>query len=195
VISVANIKKAVIVHKDVLCMQHTRRLLVSLLGKGENNCNYLVSDGKQRFVFRIALKEHIERNMSREVRMIKKIPKGIGPQALVFDKSKKLVPFVFAILSFIPGKKIMYWSRKHTSAIAKTLAELHKKTFSNKAGILQRKSFLTLYDSHIRWLEKNHKIELEEQVVKVIWLKLKKKVLAQHSLILPELHLLLFKMI
>lgn len=103
-----------------------KKIKISNLGCGENNLNFLVDVDNKKFVFRIGMKEHIEKNMKREFNTIKLLPENLGPKAIYFDDSKKLFPKVYSILSYVEGKHLTKLSKKHLSLHAKTLASLHK---------------------------------------------------------------------
>lgn len=104
-------------------------ILISKLGMGENNLNFLVITGGKKFVFRIGMRARLESNMVREFRGLQMLPPDVGPRPLFIDKSKKRIPHIVSVLSYVEGKKVSHWTKMHLSLHAKKLALLHKKTF------------------------------------------------------------------
>lgn len=149
---------------------------ISHLGTGENNLNLLVIiNHKHKFVVRIALRKNIEKNMVNEFKTLQSLPKDLGPKPIYFDDSKKYLPRVFSLQSFIPGKPLKKWSKIYLIAHAKKAAKLHSQRNSystffgkqyslNKRLIREIKSFksgrmLTNDDSEINDLRsKIHKL-------------------------------------
>ncbi|MFC1697568.1 phosphotransferase [Nanoarchaeota archaeon] len=118
------------------------------LGLGENNINYKLNLNNQKYVIRIGLRKEFESNMKKEFFSLKLLPKDMGSQPIYFDNSKKIVPKVYSILSFIEGKKVIRWQNKHLKLHAEKLAHLHKKKYPFHGNIY--KKFKTNIDLHKR---------------------------------------------
>ncbi|MBW2997776.1 aminoglycoside phosphotransferase family protein [Candidatus Woesearchaeota archaeon] len=126
--------------------EEIRTIKVSKLGVGENNLSMLaVVNGKNKLVFRIALRRYIEKNMKKEFEYLKIIPKDFGPTPLFFDRSKKILPRVYSVLIFIEGKHINRWSDRHLRMHAKKLAELHRKRYPFCGTIYKKSKRFDLY--------------------------------------------------
>lgn len=118
-------------NKNILGLGEISKVSTTKIGRGENHDSILVKVNQKKFVFRIGLRKKFEENMAREFNMLKMIPKEIAPIPFYFDNSKKIIPHAFLIISYVEGKKIMRWSKKHLLLHAKKLAQLHKKKFSH----------------------------------------------------------------
>jgi len=120
------IKKAIEKRKNYLGIKEIKSLKVSRIGMGENNLNYLTEINGQKFVFRIALRKRVEKNMEREFNSLKEIPKGFGPEPVYFDKTRKIIKNYYTILRYMEGEHREKWGKKELNMHAKKLAELHK---------------------------------------------------------------------
>lgn len=130
-------------------------LKIKLLGIGENNINYLVSSFDKKIVYRIGLRKEFEKNLKREYDLLRYIPEGLAPKQIFFDKTKKIIPQVYSVISFLPGKHIKKWDECKLFLHAESLAKLHKKRyakwgrerFSKKLDLLKKvKKELKDYD-------------------------------------------------
>jgi len=132
------IKKAVNQHK-----LGDGEIRVSNLGAGENNISMLAKVDGRKYVFRIGLRKEYEENMKVEFDYMCKLPPKIGPEAILFDKSKKIIPRVYSVLSFIDGKHLKNWRKEHLRIHARKLAELHKHKYSycGRIGSPKKKKF------------------------------------------------------
>ncbi len=120
-------------------------IMISRLGMGENNLNFLVITGGKKFVFRIGLRSRLESNMAREFKGLQMLPEGVGPKPLFIDRSKRTIPHVFSVLTYIEGKKADHWTKRHLSLHAKKLALLHKKTFPYASDLRRKSPKINLY--------------------------------------------------
>ena len=144
------------------------KIKLSKLGAGENNLNFLIEVGKEKFVFRIGMKEWIEKNMKRDFDTIKILPEGIGAKAIYFDDSRKIIPHTYSILTYIEGKHLSKLSKKHLSLHAKTLAELHKnksKYFGNIYSKKKKFDFLKKFNEELNDFKKT--VETDEIAKKI----------------------------
>jgi thiamine kinase-like enzyme len=123
---------------------------VSHLGAGENNLNLLVDVSGKKFVFRIGMRERLESNMLREFRGLQLLPKNVGPKPLLFDNSKKDIPHVYSVLSYLEGEKKVHWTKRELLLHAKKLAFLHKKSFSYRGNLVRKYPRLDLYQKFMR---------------------------------------------
>jgi len=125
-IKLEDIKKAIEKNKKKIGIREIKSLKVSRIGMGENNLNFLVSVKGEKFVFRVALRKFIEKNMEKEFNALKDIPKGFGPEPVYFDKTKKIIPKYYSVLRYIEGKHPKKWGKKELRMHAEKLADLHK---------------------------------------------------------------------
>jgi thiamine kinase-like enzyme len=124
------IKKIIQLKKDIFGIEEIKSIKISRLGAGENNLSLLATiNNRIKLVFRIGLRKKFEKIMKHEFETLKTLPKNFAPKPLYFDNSKKIIPRVYSVLSYIEGKHIKRWTRKHLKLHAKKLAELHKKKF------------------------------------------------------------------
>ncbi|MEA3430497.1 MAG: phosphotransferase [Nanoarchaeota archaeon] len=129
------IKEVIRTHYGELGISKVNHLKISRLGVGENNISMLAVVDDKKLVFRIGIKKDLEKNMKREFDYMKKLPDGLAADPIFFDNSKKIIPKIYSVLSFIPGKHIVRWSDKHLKAYAKSLAMLHRKKFNFWEGL------------------------------------------------------------
>jgi thiamine kinase-like enzyme len=119
------IKIKAFINDNKLGFDKIKSLSVSKLGMGENNVNYLAIINNQKFVFRIALREFIEKNMIKEFQTLNSLPNDIAPKAILMDKSRKYIPKYYMVQSFVNGKSLKKWSDNHLIEHAKKAAKLH----------------------------------------------------------------------
>jgi aminoglycoside phosphotransferase (APT) family kinase protein len=126
------IKKIILTKKELFHVKEKiTSIEVSNLGTGENNQSILAKiNGKHKFVFRIALNKinDVEKER-RKFENLKLIPNSFGPKPVLFDDSRKIIPNVFSILTFVEGKSVRKWRMKNIRLHAKALAVIHHKKF------------------------------------------------------------------
>ena len=115
------------------------KVKLSDAGIGENHIMKLAKINKNKFVFRILLHGEHGKNIKLEYDSLKKIPKGIAPEAVLMDLSKKIIPRPFSVLTFIEGKHIIFFSDKYLKLHASSLAKLQKKKYDSYGPIIGKK--------------------------------------------------------
>ncbi|PLW80732.1 hypothetical protein C0585_01140 [Candidatus Woesearchaeota archaeon] len=146
------IKKLIEINKKKLGIKEDiKTISISKLGVGENNYNFLaIINNKLRLVFRIPYQKNSEKNIKFEHEELKKIPKGLGPKPIFFDDSKKIIPKLYSVQSFVEGKHLKRLNKKRLTQIAKKLALLHKdkKDYCKIYG--EKRNFLDIHEYLIR---------------------------------------------
>lgn len=159
---------------------------VSPLGIGENNINYLIIiNKKSKYVFRIPFRKESLKFLISEFKFLKTLPKHIGPKPILLDQSKKIIPRAFSILTYVEGKHIQKWTKKHLKAHAEKLAELHsdqKNYFIIDGKKYKRFNLLKQFDQELKGFEE----VLDEPQVRD-YLKSIRKHLAEHNFLFLEL--------
>jgi Ser/Thr protein kinase RdoA (MazF antagonist) len=149
------------------------------LGRGENNFNYLIIVNQNKYVLRIGIKKSLEKYFKREYQWIKKLPNTIeAPKTVLKDFSKKIIHYNYFILTYIEGKSVKKWSKRHLKLFAEALAKLHKHTYPYALNYDEEKSKkLNLYKEFIKSVEKEwNKSLLNQKNIKLIYPKIKKLV-------------------
>lgn len=173
---------------------------VSKLGTGENNINMLVvvhnkkntkckfakdKFAKFKFNFRIPIWPWIEKNMKHEFNSLKVLPKGFGPEPILFDSSKKIFPKTYEILSFVEGRHLKKWTDKHLKMHAKKLAMLHKNKSRHWGKIGQKKKIFDLYKyllKEMRGYKGNDAFIFDDKDIKTLTPKIKKYIKEKNHL-------------
>ena len=114
---------------------------VTVLGIGESNLMLLLAlEGQQPLTMRIAYREDVaEQSLSREFGFLQQLPANLGPQPFLLDMSRQVLPYPFAILSFIPGVMPVDWSEELLRVHAHNLARMHQHesiTYTSREGEL-----------------------------------------------------------
>lgn len=125
------------------------KIIIKDLGMGENNLNYLIMSGKQKYVFRICIKKYLEKNFCKEFKFLKHIPKNLSPRPLYLDKTKKLLPYYYSILKYVEGNSYVLWNRKKLKLHAHAMAKLHAKVFSYWVTTGKKRKRFSLYKKFI----------------------------------------------
>ncbi|MFH1917303.1 MAG: aminoglycoside phosphotransferase family protein [Nanoarchaeota archaeon] len=149
---VISVKRIVSARLKDFKVGHISSLSVSRLGMGENNLNFLVAINKSRFVIRINLRPELEDNLEREFLALKCVPAGIGPMPVFIDRSKKIIPNAYSVLTYVEGKPVKNWTRKHLRLHAQKLAFLHKKTYPYWSDFVTKHKRLDIvkrYQGHV----------------------------------------------
>ena len=141
----ASIRKIIENKKKYLKIKEIKTARMSILGQGENNLNYLITINNKKFILRISIRKDFEKNMKREFNSLKILPPGYGPTPLHFDKTNKIIPHHFEILTFIEGKLIKKWSNTHIKLHAKKLANLHKTKYPFWGTIYKKNKVFDIY--------------------------------------------------
>lgn len=161
------IKKVLQHHQKKLKIKDLSKIKISLLGQGENNLNILVKVDNKKLNFRINQRPEIEKNVKREFTFLKKLAKGIGPKPFFFDGSKAIIPHIFSIVSYIEGKKIKKWTKRHLQLHAKALKRLHKKKYSYCLHKEKKESSIDIV-SHFKGVLKTYpQISKENQIPEI----------------------------
>lgn len=159
-------------------------LKMTKLGTGENNINFLVEVANKKLVFRIGMKEWIQKNMRREFNTIKILPEGVGPEAIYYDDSKKIIPYIYSVLSYVEGNHLKKWSKKHLSMHARNLAKLHKIKSSNYGNIYSRKKKLNIVNKVKKDFGDFKETLVDDELSKEIYPKFLKYVKERNNLFL-----------
>lgn len=97
------------------------------LGAGESNISLRITvNGQYDFTLRVAYRADTEDNLAREFALLQQLTPGFGPTPLYLDTSKQLLPYAFALLSFISGEIVTSWTAYHVQLHATRLARLHQ---------------------------------------------------------------------
>lgn len=177
-ISAAKVMAALKPHRDSIgtCVG------ISRLGQGENNEVFLAETDTGKFVVRISLKSELDKNMRREFLFLQGLNVPAAPRAFVFDKSKKILPYVFEVLSYSEGEKTMNWTNKRLSSFAKAVAELHASKKVSGCGYHARKKNFSLVEELGRWMRFYHE-ELQDSTLAHIYESVKQHLRERQSLI------------
>ncbi len=98
--------------------------MITELGVGESNLMLKIAlDGQPALAMRLAYREDIaEHLLPQEFRLLQQVPEGLGPQPFVLDLSRQVLPYPFAILSYVPGTPLVAYSeeifRLHATKLA-----------------------------------------------------------------------------
>ncbi len=138
------ILKSIKKNKNKLGFKQIKSIKVSKLGVGENNLSMLAIVNKKKITFRIGMRKKCQKNVKREFDFLKKLPKGYGPKPIFYDGSKKIIPHNYSVLTYVKGKQVKRWTKKHLRIHAKALAKLHKHK-SNKCGLYSKDKKISLY--------------------------------------------------
>jgi aminoglycoside phosphotransferase (APT) family kinase protein len=106
------------------------KIKIKRLGMGENNLNYLVIVDDKKYVFRINMKNHLEKNLIREFNVMKLVPHNIGLTPLILDTTKRYIPRTYSMFEYVDGKSTFDWDKRKLKIHAQTMAKLHSKTYS-----------------------------------------------------------------
>jgi Ser/Thr protein kinase RdoA (MazF antagonist) len=151
--------KTVISHQDIvrIVTHHARALGIGNissvtsrhLGTGENNLNLLVRiNHRLKVVLRICLRKERQKRMHEEYTMMRLLPSGVGARLLVFDESRRFIPFPFFILTYISGRHRFHWSNRELHAFALLLARLHH--VRKPLGIKAHYDIVTSSEKHLK---------------------------------------------
>ncbi|MCC7433024.1 aminoglycoside phosphotransferase family protein [Candidatus Peregrinibacteria bacterium] len=133
-------------YKDQLYINEVNGFSVTLLNSGQNHHIYLADAGNKQFIFRISFREELEASLKKEFDTLKTIPANLGPEAYIFDDSKKLIPKAFMIQSFIKGQHVEKFSNAFLATHARKMADLHSKNVINQKPKSAYESFFERYD-------------------------------------------------
>lgn len=120
------IEKILKKQKKILGLQDTSNFVFEKLGQGENNINYLLEVDNKRFVLRIALRR--EGTLQNEHKVLSKIRLPVTPESYLIDTSRQILPSVYAIHEFKPGKHLKVYRKHHLRIHGISLAKLHDAT-------------------------------------------------------------------
>lgn len=100
---------------------------ITMLGIGESNLMLLIeAEGQQPLTVRMAYRhDGAELSLLREFALLRQLPEDLGPQPIFLDMSRQMLPYPFAILSFIPGVTPAEWSEELLRTHATNLARMH----------------------------------------------------------------------
>ncbi len=157
-------------HKELNLEKFEKKdIKINSIGNGENHLIYLAQIKNKKFIFRISFRPELESKLKKEFKILKKIPKQIGPEPLIFDNSKKLIPNAFMIQTFVSGKTIKNWTDELLVNHAKLLTKLHSKKSNKKTK--------SPYDFFIKRISftKNNQPEVikNDELIEKISIKLK----------------------
>lgn len=96
------------------------------LAHGEYNMNYLLQQGRARWVFRVNIGTQIDRDdqILYEFRALQLIEKsGVTPKAYFVDDSRDKLPHGVLIMEYLPGEPLDY--RRDSLAAARLFARIH----------------------------------------------------------------------
>lgn len=102
---------------------------ISLLGVGESNLMLkLEAEGQEPLTMRLAYRADLaDLRLPQEYHLLRQLPPGLGPCPYVLDMSRKLLPYPFAILSFVPGDPLVECSDEILRVHARKLVQLHQR--------------------------------------------------------------------
>lgn len=100
----------------------------SLLGQGEYNINYIFNSKayKKKLVLRIATDSqmHLDNQIRYEYETLKLLTRtNISPKPIYCDDNKKLIPYGFLVMEYLPGRHLDY--KKDLKLGAEALANIH----------------------------------------------------------------------
>ncbi len=101
---------------------------ITTLGVGESNLMlHLALAGQPPLTMRLAYRENLAAaHLSQEYHLLQQLPEGLGPQPFVLDTSRQILPYPFAILSFVPGTPLVEYSEAILCVHATRLARMHQ---------------------------------------------------------------------
>lgn len=140
------IKEALRFYKHELNIKDIGGFSVTLLNNGQNHHIYLAEADNKHFIFRISFREELEASLKNEFDTLKTIPANLGPEAYVFDDSKKLIPKAFMIQSFLKGHHVERFSDTFLITHARKMADLHSKNVINQKPKSVYETFFERYN-------------------------------------------------
>ncbi len=93
------------------------------LGSGESNDNYLVAQGLDKLVIRVAKGRH--NRLDKEFDTLKTLPDGIGPVAYFYSDIDGLCVLAE---EYVPGKHVSRWDDEKIKLFVETVAKVHEIT-------------------------------------------------------------------
>ena len=149
---------------------------ITELGVGESNLMLQVTlDGQPALAMRLAYREDIAAHLlPQEFRLLQQVPEDVGPRPFVLDMSRQVLPYPFAILSYVPGTPLVTYSEELFRLHATKLALLHRQEFAgwtDRWGQLRDTAF-DLYqdfqDGVARWRRLSPRVFEEELVLQLL---------------------------
>ncbi|HEX7734102.1 MAG TPA: aminoglycoside phosphotransferase family protein [Ktedonobacteraceae bacterium] len=116
-------------HRDVLPLRGSlAEVEITTLGIGESNLMlHIALEGQAPLTMRLAYRADLaDRLLPREFRLLQRLPENLGPRAFVLDMSRAVLPYPFAILSFVPGTPLVDCSEEILRIHARKIARLHQ---------------------------------------------------------------------
>jgi len=152
------IKESIMMNRKTLQIDHLKSIKLISLGTGENNLNILaIINNTHKFVYRIGLRSALEKNMEKEFLSMKILPKNIGPIPIMLDMSKKIIPKVYSVQSYIEGKHLRRLNNVQLRLHVKKMAQLHKRKYPYWGTVVKKYYPKTKPYSQYRFLLAEHK--------------------------------------
>lgn len=112
----------------------------ALLGQGEYNINYIFNSKayNKKLVLRIATASqmHLKNQISYEYEALKLLNKtGKTPNPIYCDDTKKLIPYGFLVMEYLPGRHLNY--KKDLKYAAEALANVHNEPIAEDNHLLR----------------------------------------------------------
>ena len=116
-----------------------------ILGRGAFNVNYLIKTKQDNFVLRISNNSH--RTLQNEYIFLKQTNGKFGPRVFLYDESKKILPYSYLILEFIPGEHPIKITNDFLIKMGQWYKELHDLKSEQKPKYLGKLSNYSLIKS------------------------------------------------
>jgi thiamine kinase-like enzyme len=147
--------------------QHPKTV-VKDLGMGENNLNYLATIDGDKYVFRISIKKHLEKNACKEFKFLKFIPIGIAPGPIYMDKTKKDIPYYYSVLGYVEGESHNKWNKNEIRIHAQAMAKLHAKKYDYWQTSGHKKKRFSMYEKLLRDMKGYKGVITNPKIVRLV---------------------------
>ncbi len=128
------------------------------LGQGEYNINYVFYSKayKKKLVLRIATDSQmdLDNQIQYEYKALELLKNtNRTPKPIYYDDSKKLIPFGFLVMEYLPGKPLDY--KRDLKIAAEILGDIHNEPIPEKNHLLRPENPIgAIYEESLRMFEK-----------------------------------------
>jgi len=151
---------------EQVCRELNENLIsFSFLAKGNHNSNYFLETAKNKYVIRVEDNRQFK-NLKKEFEFLKIEKSRLGPRAILFDASHKIISNDYFVEEFIDGK---HPSEKHPTddfviQMARWLKKLHKTTKKASKPYLLRTAVKPYYKRYLKYKNNIKDKELKEKL-------------------------------